>query len=198
MYDVYHARPQDCAACPLRERCLSKPSASRRYLSVSTTQPPNLLDEMKAKIDSPEGKKIYARRLAMVEPVFANICVHKHMNRFTLRSKAKVDVQWRLYALVHNIGKICVFWWAEVASKGERISLAGPVSALKRGSAGGQKPLHPRQKGFFDSFVGQTGMRSLADGDLVAVICGRCAGECPLVQCLPLTAASISANSSAS
>ncbi|WP_210756882.1 IS1182 family transposase [Caldichromatium japonicum] len=109
IYDVYHAHPQDCAACPLRERCLSKPSASRRYLSVPTTQPPNLLDEMKAKIDSPQGKKIYARRLAMVEPVFANICVHKHMNRFTLRSKAKVDVQWRLYALVHNIGKICVF-----------------------------------------------------------------------------------------
>jgi Transposase DDE domain len=44
-----------------------------------------------------------------VEPVFANICVQKHMNRFTLRSKLKVDVQWRLFALVHNIGKIHMF-----------------------------------------------------------------------------------------
>lgn len=26
------------------------------------------------------------------------------MNRFTLRIKRKVDVQWRLYAMVHNIG----------------------------------------------------------------------------------------------
>lgn len=110
IYDIYHARPEDCAACPVRARCLSKATASRRYLSVQVDEPePNVLDEMKARIDSPQGKKIYARRLAIVEPVFANIRIHKHMNRFTLRSKSKVDVQWRLYAVVHNIGKICVF-----------------------------------------------------------------------------------------
>lgn len=110
IYDIYHARPQDCAACPARARCLSQPNASRRSLSVQVKEAsPNVLDEMKAKIDSPQGKKIYARRLAIVEPVFANLCVHKGMNRFTLRSKSKVDVQWRLYAMVHNIGKICVF-----------------------------------------------------------------------------------------
>ncbi len=109
-YDVYHARVEDCAACPLRTRCLSKSTASRRYLSIQVeTQPPNLIDEMKAKIDSEEGKKIYARRLGIVEPVFANICVQKHMNRFTVRTKKKVDVQWRLFVLVHNIGKIHVF-----------------------------------------------------------------------------------------
>jgi hypothetical protein len=109
-YDVYHARPQDCAACPLRSRCLSKPTASRRYLSVPVvSQPPNLIDAMKARIDTQQGKRIYARRLGIVEPVFANICVHKRMHRFTLRSKLKVDVQWRLFALVHNIGKIHTF-----------------------------------------------------------------------------------------
>ncbi len=37
-----------------------------------------------------------AGRLGVVEPVFANICVQKRMHRFTLRSKLKVDVQWRL------------------------------------------------------------------------------------------------------
>lgn len=109
-YDVYHARIEDCAACLLRSRCLSKPTTSRRYLSIQVdTEQPNPVDEMKAKIDSEHGKHIYARRLGIVEPVFANICVQKHMNRFTLRSKLKVDVQWRLFALVHNIGKIHVF-----------------------------------------------------------------------------------------
>ena len=109
-YDLYHARAEDCAACPLRSRCLSKSDASRRYLSIQVdTGQPNLIDEMKAKIDSEQGKKIYARRLGIVEPVFANICVQKRMHRFTLRSKLKVDVQWRLFALVHNIGKIHIF-----------------------------------------------------------------------------------------
>ncbi|HEY5731680.1 MAG TPA: IS1182 family transposase [Anaerolineales bacterium] len=109
-YDLYHARPEDCASCPVRERCLSKPTSSRRYLSIQVdTQPPNLIDEMKAKIDSEQGKRIYARRLGIVEPVFANICVQKRMHRFTLRTKRKVDVQWRLFALVHNIGKIHTF-----------------------------------------------------------------------------------------
>ena len=108
-YDVYHARPQDCAACPWRARCLSKTTASRRYLSIPVGTQPNLIDAMKAKIDTEQGKRIYARRLAIVEPVFSNICVQKRMDRFTLRSKPKVDVQWRLFALVHNIGKIHTF-----------------------------------------------------------------------------------------
>ena len=111
-YDIYHARPQDCAACPLRSRCLSKPTASRRHLSVQVDAESNLIDLMKAKIDSEQGKKIYARRLGIVEPIFANICVHKRMNRFTVRTKRKVDVQWRLFALVHNI-----HFWATYLSR---------------------------------------------------------------------------------
>src|SRR3989304_4858754 len=109
-YDVYHARTEDCAICPLRSRCLSKSDTSRRYLSIQVdTGQPNLIDLMKARIDSEQGRKIYARRLGIVESVFANICVHKHMDRLTLRSKRKVDVQWRLCALVPNIRNFLVF-----------------------------------------------------------------------------------------
>ena len=79
----------------------------RKYLVIPPeSQPATLVDEMKAKIDSPQGRLIYARRLAIIEPVFANICVQKRLDRFTLRSKVKVDIQWKLFALVHNIGKI--------------------------------------------------------------------------------------------
>ena len=109
-YDLYHARPEDCAACPLRSRCLMKPDTPRRNLSIQVeSQALNLIDDMKAKIDSQEGKRIYGRRLGIVEPVFSNICVQKRLHCFTLRSKLKVDVQWRLYTLVHNIGKIHTF-----------------------------------------------------------------------------------------
>jgi len=107
VYDIYHAHQEDCGNCRMRSRCLSKPNTPRRNLSVEVKrQQPNLIDQMKARINTPEGRQIYARRLAIVEPVFANIRIQKRLDHFTLRTKAKVDVQWMLFALVHNIGKI--------------------------------------------------------------------------------------------
>ena len=107
VYDIYRARQEDCACCRVRSRCLSKPDTPRRNLSVEVKGlQPSLIEQMKTKIDTPQGKQIYARRLAIVEPVFANIRVQKRLDHFTLRSKVKVDVQWKLFALVHNIGKI--------------------------------------------------------------------------------------------
>jgi hypothetical protein len=38
--------------------------------------------------------------------VFANITSILGLNRFTLRGKRKVNAQWLLYCIVHNIGKI--------------------------------------------------------------------------------------------
>ncbi len=61
---------------------------------------------MRQAIDSPRGRSLYSRRIAAVEPVFANIRHHKRMSRFTLPGKAKVSTQWQLYCLVHNIEKI--------------------------------------------------------------------------------------------
>ena len=112
VYDIYRARQADCANCPVRSRCLSKADTPRRNLLVEVEgQPPSLIEQMKARIDAPQGKQIYARRLAIVEPVFANLRVQKRLDHFTVRSKAKVDVQWKLFALVHNIGKIHQYGW---------------------------------------------------------------------------------------
>jgi len=106
-YDIYRAKASDCAVCPLRLKCLSLPQTKRRYLLVEVEDKNlTLVEEMKARIDSWKGRQIYSRRLAIVEPVFANIRAQKHLNRFTLRTKAKVDIQWMLYAMVHNIEKI--------------------------------------------------------------------------------------------
>ena len=53
-----------------------------------------------------QGRRIYPQRLAIVEPVFANIRINKRLDRFTLRGKIKVNIQWLMYCLVHNIEKI--------------------------------------------------------------------------------------------
>ena len=44
--------------------------------------------------------------MGIVEPVFANITFQKGLNRFTLRGQQKVNAQWLLYCMVHNIEKI--------------------------------------------------------------------------------------------
>jgi hypothetical protein len=51
----------------------------------------------------------YGKRLGIIEPVFGNIKACKRMDRFTLRSRIKVNIQWMLYCLVHNIEKIINF-----------------------------------------------------------------------------------------
>ena len=66
---------------------------------------------MKNKIDTVEGRRVYSQRLGNVEPVFANIGAQKGLDRFTLRGCAKVNIQWKLYCMVHNIEKIAGYGW---------------------------------------------------------------------------------------
>jgi Transposase DDE domain len=53
-----------------------------------------------------DGRRRYGRRFATVEPVFANLRHNKRLDQFTLRGRRKVDTQWKLYCLVHNIEKL--------------------------------------------------------------------------------------------
>ena len=61
---------------------------------------------MQKRVDSQYGKQVYGHRMSVVEPVFANIGTNKGLNRFSLRGKDKVQGQWRLYSMVHNIEKL--------------------------------------------------------------------------------------------
>jgi hypothetical protein len=63
-------------------------------------------ERMKHKIDSTVGRALYGMRLAIGEPPFAHIRSALGLNRFTLRGKRKVNVQWNLFCIVHNMKKI--------------------------------------------------------------------------------------------
>jgi Transposase DDE domain len=58
------------------------------------------------RIDSDKGKIINSHRMPVVEPVFGNLSSTKCLNRFSLRGKTKVDAQWKLFGMVHNMEKI--------------------------------------------------------------------------------------------
>ena len=107
---AYQAPKRACRNCHLRSKCLRNPNTvSRQVYVFHGRRPGSLTDAMKQKIDTPEGRKKYEKRLGIVEPVFANIRAQKRMDRFTLRGRTKVNIQWMLYCLVHNIGKIANF-----------------------------------------------------------------------------------------
>ena len=61
---------------------------------------------MAAKVRTPEGRALYARRKVIVEPVFGQIKGARGFRRFLLRGLAKVRGEWRLVCLTHNLLKI--------------------------------------------------------------------------------------------
>lgn len=97
--------------CSVRSKCLRHPERSPYrqvvfFRGTVPTKPETYLDKMKRKIDSAVGRYEYGRRLGLIEPVFGNIRGTKRLTRFTLRGRRKVDAQWQMYCLVHNIDKI--------------------------------------------------------------------------------------------
>ena len=110
IYRRHLADEKDCKQCSLKSRCFYRKNTKRRSLDVPIGADENNYSKaMGEKVDSDKGRKIYPQRMAIVAPVFANIRTQKHMNRFTFRGKIKVNIQWMLYCMVHNIEKIMNF-----------------------------------------------------------------------------------------
>ena len=112
----FEGRLLQCRHCPLKAKCMVNPKAAdhrtgkgrqvsfvvkrRRHSTTPYT------DWMKDRVDSDQGKAIYSHRMSVVEPVFGNLTGNKGLKRFSVRGKDKVQGQWHLYCLVHNIEKL--------------------------------------------------------------------------------------------
>jgi len=107
----FHGRKTDCRVCELRKKCLRHPDRTEArqvyfFQGNAGTKPETFTQKMKRKIDSIRGRMIYNRRLGTAEPPFAHICSILGLDRFSLRGKPKVNVQWLFYCIVHNLTKI--------------------------------------------------------------------------------------------
>jgi len=106
----YRAKGGVCANCPLIDKCISrknkgKKNPVRTLYIVDQKYKENLSEKMKEKIDNPAYRELYSRRMQIIEPTFSDITYCKGMNRYTLRGEKKVNIQWKLFTIVHNIGK---------------------------------------------------------------------------------------------
>jgi transposase len=98
----YLASPADCAACPLRAQCLP-PGEERRVL---VTQRSRTTGSMRYKLRQPGARRRYARRKAIVEPVFGQLKEDRGLTALSLRGLLLVRGEWLLACLAHNLGKL--------------------------------------------------------------------------------------------
>ena len=74
--------------------------------SEPASEPATPQEKMRAKLKTPAGRAVYARRKAIVEPVFGQIKEARGFRRFLLRGLEQIRGEWRLVCLTHNLLKI--------------------------------------------------------------------------------------------
>lgn len=88
----YICRKSDCDGCELRSRCISGKKGTTKYRTLMVSvkvDNRNHSKEMRALIDTPEGRDLYSKRMGIIEPVFSNMTYCKKMERLTLRGQVK-------------------------------------------------------------------------------------------------------------
>lgn len=65
-----------------------------------------VLAQMRHKLQTPAGRDVYARRKAVVEPVFGQSKEVRGFRRFSFRGLPKVTAEWALICLTHNLLKL--------------------------------------------------------------------------------------------
>ena len=66
-------------------------------------------DRMRRKLGTQEGRDTYARRKAIVEPVFGQIKESRGFRRFPRRGQEAVEAEWALVCMTHNLLKLFRF-----------------------------------------------------------------------------------------
>jgi transposase len=85
--------------------------ATKRHKHHEAAAPPppvavTAKERMAAKVSTPAGRALYARRKVIVEPVFGQIKGARGFRRFALRGLEKINGEWCLVCLTHNLLKV--------------------------------------------------------------------------------------------
>jgi transposase len=94
---------QECADCPLRSRCTQ--AKGNRSIRISF----QLLEyrrQARTNLTSPAGERLRAARSTEVETVFGHIKHNQGFRRFHVRGAEKVNTEWGLVSMAHNMQKL--------------------------------------------------------------------------------------------
>lgn len=106
-YRLYRA--VDCRHCNVRDKCRRKSKNKNKKVgnrTISVYPQDEAIKRMREKLDSKDGKKIYSRRMSSVEPIHGDMQKNRGFIQFVLRGLEKVNIEYNLLAIAHNIRKI--------------------------------------------------------------------------------------------
>lgn len=90
-----------CAGCPLRDKCTGSAKGRRIKRYAIDDQK----DALRAKMAQTEVRQRFAKRQAMVEPVFSVMRCRQGLQRFRRRGLAAVRVEFALHAMAYNLSR---------------------------------------------------------------------------------------------
>jgi transposase len=100
-YSVYQA--QNCQGCPLRGICHKSKYNRKIEINHNLERHKQII---RKRLTSDDGLQRRKKRTADVEPVFAHIKSNRNFKRFTHKGIEKVELEFGLHALAHNMRKI--------------------------------------------------------------------------------------------
>jgi transposase len=95
----------DCSACPMKAECTK--AKGNREIQVNERLN-ELKSEMREKLLSEKGVELRKKRCCEIESVFGQIKWNGQFKRFLLRGIEKVNTEWGLICMAHNMKKLAL------------------------------------------------------------------------------------------
>jgi transposase len=98
--DLYTCPPEHCLACPRQKVCTRSPQKGR---SVSRMEHEELLDALRARMETDAAKQLYKLRSRTVELNYADMKEHRGLRRFHGRGLHRAKAELGSLVLAHNV-----------------------------------------------------------------------------------------------
>jgi transposase len=97
---TYRCPAEHCVTCPRREACTSSSESGR---SVSRLEHEDLVDELRARMETPEAKELYKLRRQTIELRYADLKQHRQLRRFNHYGPRRARAQIGVAVLAYNL-----------------------------------------------------------------------------------------------
>ena len=95
----------DCQECPVKHACTKSKYNRRLYIGVELQKMKKVAHD---NLESPRGKEMRSQRPIEVEAVFGRLKQNWGFRRFLLRGIEKVNTEWGILCIAHNLAKAAV------------------------------------------------------------------------------------------